>query len=595
MTNSISAWKRKTALRLRSKGELRISPEFPDIVEINCRFEFFPTQRAEAFWVPLCEVIATPLGHFLHLGHFEAASLPQQIVKIRDFRPMQSVHARQLEQHVIALCPNGEIAHGALNTERDYWVDDRQKPPIAIAKTEYTRFVAAAFGSFSDHLLDLDLDPDGLFDAMCDMDETGLDGDIFRIKARPGFTDRSTLYQLALLQSEPDYLDALRRLGRGIRISVAGIHGCLPDVTPPATGLSLKIGIDEMPDQSSPQLPLKGFPKAITASRIISDQRKFKFRRIIAEVPFEYGEEAIDDPLSGELQSDQDRANRRRYGQDLNIDPTARPGRNRPTLTISSGSIFTNFPCLRTTILETITQRSVDRKAGAPRPEKQSITNFSPLPPSGDAMVGQLKFNASAPSLQPREPLPLRETGDRFLEGTPVMPNMISIAQSELDPLYSAFVDAGLILANWGQIEAGFSSIARSARRVVSLFELTQDHGVWAWSVRHNRGRRVLAHVLTLDQETVVALEIERLKRRDCFSIGLLHPCEPVSDLDTVGQLVGRVAERNSSLHDRGTWPPRHFDDVRFATLIHSGNRDIPNKLADALMEKAERLCSHSS
>ncbi len=595
MINSISAWKQKTALRLRSKGELRISPEFPDVVEINCRFEIFPTGGIETFWVPLSEVIATPLGHFLHLGHFDLALLPQRAMKIRKFCPGHSVHARQLEQRFLAHCPNGDIAHGALNVEQDYWVDAGQSPPVAIAKSEYTRFVASAFGSFNDHLLDLDIDSNALFSTMCDMSETGLEGEIFRITARPGYTDRTTLYELVLLLTEPDYLDALQRLGRGVRMSVANGQGYLPDLKPPIKGLDLKIGIDEVPDQSSPQLPFKGFPKVITASRIISDQRKFRFKRIVAELPFEFTENAVEDLPSGSSQSDNEYTKRRNYGQDLEIDAYARPGRNRPTLTISSGSIFTNFPCLRTTTLETTTQRLLDRKAGVRRSQAQPVTTFSPLPPMGNALIGHLKTNSSVPRLPPPGPILAYETGERFLDRKPVMPNMVYVAQAELDARYSSFVDAGLILANWDQLENSLSSLARTADRTVSLFELTREHGVWAWSVRHNRGRRVFAHVLSLDDETVVAIEIERLKRHNCFSIGLLRTRDPVRTMEVVGQLIGRLAERNSALHDPGTFPPRHFDDVSFATLKHSGDRDIPNKLADALMDKAEWLCRLSS
>lgn len=74
--------------------------------------------------------------------------------------------------------------------------------------------------------------------------------------------------------------------------------------------------------------------------------------------------------------------------------------------------------------------------------------------------------------------------------------------------------------------------------------------------------------------------------------MGLFVAREPVAELDFVARTLAALARRNShSSEDAGTFPDNDYADVRFASLIHSANRQRRvSTLAIDLFDRAVAL-----
>lgn len=199
-------WESRLPIALSAKGAPRISPDNPDVVEVECTFEQFPLGLKRTVWLPLTEVMAMPPGHVIHKGRMNIERPPLDRIKAQGFVPRSSATGFRVSHALAGIMPNdARIASQSLQAV-EFWVDDMRAKPVAIPKEEYTRFVLAGFGSFLEHLIGLDVDPEQIFAIYCDPSRTGLDGNVFRVAPHPEHANRATIFQLAVLKCQPDCL-----------------------------------------------------------------------------------------------------------------------------------------------------------------------------------------------------------------------------------------------------------------------------------------------------------------------------------------------------------------------------------------------------
>jgi hypothetical protein len=580
----------RAAVLLRSKGALRISPENPDVVEVECEVELVPTLMCKRAWIPLTEVIALAPGDFFDFGKWDVRRVSRQTREVKNLVLRCEAKGPQGDSGFNAISPNGARVAGRMFRNRTFWVDDRQNPPIAIEKDEFTRFMVGAFGSFHNRLLSLSSDFDRELEAMYDPRRTSLDGETLYVAPRPGYDDRAAIYQLALLLTEPDYAQALSQFGRSMRLAIVNDEKVFPILSPPAAGMDIKIGIDDgLRHVAGFKLPT--FPEAVIATRIFADRRSLRFNKIIVEVPFGWNEDGLGDDASEAISQPVKGSGQRKFGQRIRVDHHLRPGRRGGVLVMPRGNLFSLFPSLRRTELEIRAEQHIVRRRSSEN-VSSSENLYSSLPPIGDSPVRQLRYNSYAPGMISRTEPAWDEARENFLGGDMPAVNRVSLLPSELPEPIMTFVDAGNICANAGDpIDFELSSLRFGAAATVKAFELGRQHGRWGWASRQKRGRRIFAHVLNLNDETVAAFEIERVKRGEHFAIGLMWTRQPLTEASQLSDYIARISQRNSEPHSRGTWPSLEYKDARFATLIHCANRDIPNILAEAIVNKAYHLC----
>ena len=382
----------------------------------------------------------------------------------------------------------------------------------------------------------------------------------------------------------------MREFGRGLRLGLVQNADRLPNVSPPDHGIDLNLGIEKRLPGQLPGGVLKAHPQALLATRVLADRRKLPFSRIIVDVPEQYGPGEKSDDNDGEKRGD--RKPRGVIGRGTKIDRINRPRRGGRPYVFSTGSLFSNFPGLDGVRVEVKAERTVPRSAQRrqnPLPNREE-EKLSTLPPIGNGSGRPLQFNKTVPPGTRKELVPPREIRPCFLSANVAPARRVVVNFDELDRKLGSFSEAANILDRWDALDFAMSSGPRSRPTIVHAFEWTKEHGIWGWSVKHGRSRRILVHTLLLGDATVLAAEIERLKRGDTYSIGLIWPFEPVRSVDQIARIVGQLGVRNSGLHDPGTWPPHTFEDVRFASLYHSESRDVPNVLADEIMKRAFEL-----
>ena len=570
--------------RLEALRRIRLSSTDSQVIEVECEVTRVSLLGEQEFmWLPINEIAVVPIGTLMTDGEFNEVPRPRTHQRVKAFRTDRLIDL--LVSHPAAIeTPNGRVMTAQSASKLPCYVQQDGPLPVAVPAMELTRFYLAAASVAVDNIMRFDVDPEAVFDSYCDLSRTGyLDTARreFRIAPKPGLCDRGAALQIAQFLTDEPLQTTMAGLARGIRRSAAsGGDVEMPLVRSPAP-LDLKFVIADQEDGRL--FRQKGH---VMAERVVSDYRKPAFERLVVELPVGYDKAAFNDP--GRVPATDPRPP---------IDPDATETRERKPGTRSlksvsaQGGIAQAFPFLNGVKTQYEERTRVPPPLPRPpEPPPPPIKEYSSLPRGGREPVARLNV---VPRSDP-EPQIERSTLDdqRFAETDPAcQPSLVTVDVRGLDARMGRFASAGSALASDALVDLAGSSLAGGGQHALRVFELARACGAWAWSTRRGRGRYVAFLPLLVGRQTVWAVSIERKAERH-LPMGLFVAREPVAELDFAARTLAALARRNShSSEDAGTFPDQDYADVRFASLIHSANRQKRvSTLAIDLFDRAVAL-----
>lgn len=163
--------------------------------------------------------------------------------------------------------------------------------------------------------------------------------------------------------------------------------------------------------------------------------------------------------------------------------------------------------------------------------------------------------------------------------------------------MLQSFVRAAVELMNWQDFH--YSPNAAEHAGVVRTLLLPTSWGSLATPDINGGRRRVIAIPLVFDHGFVWAIEIERFRRGECFSIGLANPhdsfTDPLGFLSDILFAVCRRQRKQRGSDPHGNWPNAQFLDVRMSSLIHTASRAHYLSLADDILQRSLLLLQPST
>ncbi len=592
---------RGTSVVLRNKTKVRISPLWPDVVEVLCQFSDLVIPGTFTYWFPLAEMGPIPNGTILNADGLLLDRRTHSTRKVMGFV------SRLTKANFVGHGSDGGMSEsGAMFSSRqlskvDVIIDDQLKPVVGIPVAEFVRTNLAACSLIANELMDLRFWKDEVFERFCDPDQSGwVSPGHFHVTPKAGFASKSDIFQLALLLTDQDYVEELESLADLIR--VASVKGITADLSMRISSKprDLVLALDtvqlfnrpfEGPGVGSKPRPelarVHGYDDSILAAQIISDLRKPLFNNLTASQPFDFsgGRATLD-----EIETDFRAANpSTRSVKNITLVDDERPSLGPLRIGKFGQSFFQTFPNFRHVKFKSDTKFTLPHKTRkAQRPPLDSVL-VSRLPKFGNEPIYSLSERVTQDQ-QARKPEMVQKTAPTyFSEVVGPIADLKVVPRDNLSNPLIRFWQTGITLENMGAIDSSISSTAPPTDEALVL-EFTRDHGPWAWRKSRGRGRRAAFLAIQVDNEVVYAVEFERMNPSEYYAIGLILLRTPKQDVDTLNLVVSKIASRAQTTGERKIWPETIYPDVKFDSVIHSRSRQHFMMMAAVLKERAHAL-----
>lgn len=564
---------------LLQHGGVRISPVDSSIMEIQCFFmELNENARTFPEWIPISE-----------FGSFEVGRVVGDSVKplkrksrnreITAFVPDSSYEIiEDFEYRYRDPVSPKNVLKARSDLDNRLWVGSYSKNRLAVPAAEMARFQAAACSiAIDDIVSDLPQRRNPL-EKYLDLNECEDLGDGgFKIRPLPSVRDASTVMQLAMIYTDPDFLEywasSLNRLkaqrGRG---SVPLFTDWLPSNKP----MSFKAIIEPFHLSGD---RLADSPTHIVRS-ITSDLREPLFKYLIIDLPHGFP----DFEIGGEQR--RDKRDREVPGERMGVTSRERPSFKSYSISPITGGFASAFPNIAKVpteyrIPDPDTVKLYLPSAGGKKKETEKVSTLSPTK-SGKIPGLRHRLPAARPPTS-------KQKNDRensnFLDGA-VDGALVSreIEPSALCLEAQSLLKVGAEIPRW--VDQPLSPYVTIEQKCIRVFECPPSWSSWTHLTKDGTPRRLVALPLRTAGRFLWAIEIDR-RGREAFSLGIVSPVDPHSDpIEFLTHVMHQVAIRKGRVKDtsvRGTWPSRIFADTAIANIIHTKKRRESKHMADTI------------
>lgn len=574
-------------LALTALGRMELSTVSGGSFEIECWFERVGASDGKLLqaWAPFEHLALLKLGavfeHRRMVGQLPSAATRQATA----FAPVGSAVIDE-QSRLRRAFQIDEEPWGMAHAHPCYCVGRSGRDMILIPSLELLRFYLGSLGLSGRAFFTATAFAGRPGAGLINPDETlFLDDDVFQIAPNPGYGDRASALQLALLLTSEDLMDLWGVAASSLTHSGARGAGSVNPVALFTNKQSLalagrRVDIRPYEDQAA------GYWRAFQVTNILTDFRRPPFTKLVVKLPYGMGEADLDDFDEG----DTPRSVTRAVAEGpMRVEDGRRPGRAALKMSPHHQALRQGFPGLGRVEVRYEVTRARRRADRALDWRSEPVAQLSAMPAGKDPQTGRVSFR---PATHPRyERTAANPTRRFFLDEDDVeLGRWATLERTELPYPLSTFVGAMLNLSR--QHAGGLihqEAYPGGAARLL--------HPPPSWGPA-GRGRALAVGFVDVVGLPIYAFELSRRHRHERISLGLVLRADgaPMSpqDLSRVGryaveQLSTRGARGEESA--RGIWPsPEVFMDLHGRIVAHTYRRRDAAILAEDLNDLARSL-----
>lgn len=575
-------------LTVSQLGELRRSDYRPDAFEIECLFE--SDRGPLRGWAPFEQLGQLASGAVFDRGEFVGLTPSANRLTTKNLvaegtatleelwdSDRAAAHASARRFRLSDLTPIAQEPWGQRHEEPPMCLADDAGQQVFIPSGELLRFYFGPLSLGANAFMAAAAQDPG--EDLADFSLTAfVDEDVFRLAPNEALLDRGSALHLAMLLASPDLCELWTNTTLGLTLAHAREYPQYPVVVLPSAAGRLRLE-GHIVDVQMGILPVAR--RAFRATRILSDERKPPFKKLIIRLPRGSAVDLVGDEPELPIATGRRKT---MLMPDLMVDNRQRPGLSaltRSTLLQSMLAAFPGFASVRIAYEHAPARRTVPRAISE---IPVNIDTLSTLPIVSGGEAGALRFR---PNRQPDPQQPLAKPAAQLLlrDQNFDEAKVVSLAIEQLSFPLPTFVDAFSAL---GRIGAGSLLFQDPASFLANQIALLEAPATWLTGGRFSKSRRVAVGMMLVDERPIYAFEMERWSRHERISLFLSTRTDGQtmsrSDLSAIFRhAVLRLADRSPSGQNRGVWPVEGYSDVAGRTVAHKARRLFARCLAEDL------------